>query len=300
MRRSETDTQPAALAKGSAEANERGRCMKHKALILALCVSALLCIGLLIHGQSARANENTRWPERGQTVWSDGKLKLDVSHLKDGYFMAAVSSKTSKRLKLQVTKDGNKLNYDLNGDGKFEVIPLQYGSGYYSVSLYENTSGNRYAAAGALSLSAQLSAENVCFLYPNQYVNYSAKSDAVITSDSLCAGKNEKEAYIAIRDYMKANFLYDYVKAITITAGLLPDIDGCYEKKMGVCQDLSAIMVCMLRTQGIPARLVIGYADKNYHAWTVTEVAGKQVLFDPTAALSAISKPKNYSTERFY
>ena len=30
-----------------------------------------------------------------------------------------------------------------------------------------------------------------------------------------------------------------------------------------VCQDLAAIMCCMLRTQGLPARLVIGYADKG-------------------------------------
>ena len=40
--------------------------------------------------------------------------------------------------------------------------------------------------------------------------------------------------------------------------------------------------------------------DKNYHAWTVTEIDGKLVLFDPTAALSAIAKPKSYDTERFY
>ena len=75
---------------------------------------------------------------------------------------------------------------------------------------------------------------------------------------------------------------------------------GSYEKKMGVCQDLSAIMCCMLRTQGIPCRLIIGYADKNYHAWTVAQVGGQEMFFDPTAALSAISPPKAYSVERFY
>ena len=69
---------------------------------------------------------------------------------------------------------------------------------------------------------------------------------------------------------------------------------------MGVCQDLSAIMVCMLRTQGIPARLMIGYADKQYHAWVVADVGGEEKFFDPTAALSAISKVKAYTLERYY
>ena len=46
-------------------------------------------------------------------------------------------------------------------------------------------------------------------------------------------------------------FSYDYIKAINIKAGMLPDIPGTWDKRMGVCQDLAAIMCCMLRTQGI-------------------------------------------------
>ena len=91
-----------------------------------------------------------------------------------------------------------------------------------------------------------------------------------------------------------------YIKAATVKPGTLPDIDTTYEKKMGVCQDLSALMICMLRTQGIPAKLMIGYADKNYHAWVVTLIEDKQIFFDPTAAVNGISKPSKYSLERFY
>ena len=69
---------------------------------------------------------------------------------------------------------------------------------------------------------------------------------------------------------------------------------------MGVCQDLSAIMACKLRTQGIPCKLMIGYADKQYHAWTVSIINGEEVFYDPTAALNAISKVKEYTLERFY
>ena len=51
---------------------------------------------------------------------------------------------------------------------------------------------------------------------------------------------------------------------------------------------------------GVPARMMIGYADANYHAWTETFIGGEAVFFDPTAALEAISKPKEYSVERYY
>ena len=122
----------------------------------------------------------------------------------------------------------------------------------------------------------------------------------VTKADSLCAGKSDKEAFDEVCNFMKTSFVYDFIKAINVKAGTLPDIDGSYEKKMGVCQDLSAIMVAMLRTQGIPSKLIIGYADSQYHAWTMTTINGEDVFFDPTAALSAISAVKQYSMERYY
>ena len=83
-------------------------------------------------------------------------------------------------------------------------------------------------------------------------------------------------------------------------AGALPDIENCYSTRAGICQDLSAVMVCLLRSGGIPAKLVIGYADDNYHAWVLAYPEGREVFFDPTAALDAISVPTDYAVERWY
>ena len=87
---------------------------------------------------------------------------------------------------------------------------------------------------------------------------------------------------------------------MTVKAGTLPDVDGTFKKKIGICQDLSAVMCCMLRAQGIPARLTIGYADSSYHAWVIIKKDGKELFFDPTAAVNGISKVKKYSAERYY
>ena len=83
-------------------------------------------------------------------------------------------------------------------------------------------------------------------------------------------------------------------------SGTLPDIDGCYESKMGICQDLAAMAACMLRVQGIPTRLMIGYAGKMYHAWNTVIINGEEVLYDPTLELSAIDSGLTYTVERYY
>lgn len=241
------------------------------------------------------------WPEAsGEDVKKNGKLIIDVSHKEQGYVMACISSPSGKRMKLRVTHGDVKLNYDLNSDGNYEVFPLQMGSGKYVFSLFQNTKGKKYSSEGKIEFKVQLDTEFAAYLMPNQYVNYNAMTAAVQKSNELCGSKSAKENYKAIRKFMKSEFGYDFVRALMIEAGQLPDIDYCYENRLGICQDLAAVMVCMLRVQGLPAKLVIGYADKNYHAWTVALVDGEEVFFDPTAALGAVGKIKNYNVERMY
>lgn len=249
----------------------------------------------------AIASDLAKWPsDPGNQVQTSGKLRADLSFAKDGYFLAALTGPSNHKMKMRVQKGDVTLTYDMNQQGEYEVFPLQLGSGHYDILLYENVSGKKYSQAGYLGLDVTLSSEDAAFYYPNQYVDYDLVSQAVAKADELCEGKSSLEIYEILTDFMKTSFVYDYVKAATVKAGQLPDIDGSYDKKMGVCQDLSAIFCCMLRTQGIPAKLVIGYADKQYHAWTVTEINGKEYFFDPTAALNAISAVKDYSVERVY
>ena len=243
-----------------------------------------------------------KWPAEPNLsqLWWNGQLQADVSNSGEGYFLARLSSPNKRKMKLRVTKGGATLTYDLNGKGDFEIIPFQLGSGYYDISLFENVSGKKYAQAGTIALNVNLNREDAAFYYPNQFVDYTKMSQSVIEAQKLCEGKSESDKFKILCDYMAKNFLYDYVKAVTVKAGSLPDIDGAFSKKMGICQDLSAILCSMLRTQGYPARMVIGYADTQYHAWTVTEINGKNILFDPTAAINAISRVVDYTVERYY
>ena len=272
--------------------------MRRKKYLYAL--AALTVIGIIILACSTALGD-AKWPTTsGNGEKTNSKLKVDVGNASEGYFMAAVTSKTKHKMKLRVEKDGTTLTYDLNTSGTYEVFPLQLGSGSYELSLWENVSGKKYSAAGKIKVNVKLKREDGAFLYPNQYVNYGKNDQVVGMSLKVCRDKEGKEAYIAIKQYLTENFRYDYVKAATIQPSVLPDIEKCFSNKSGVCQDLSAVMVSMLRVQGIPARLVIGYADKIYHAWVVTEIEGKKVLFDPTAAVNHTKNASSYSVECYY
>ena len=243
-----------------------------------------------------------RMPEAtGKTVKKNGDLTIDCSNMDQGYVM--VKAKTSsKRYKVRVKTADASLNYDLNSDGMYETFPLQFGSGKYQIALYRNASGKKYSEEGKIGLNVKMEDPNACFLYPNQYVNYNEKTACVVEATALCAGMTDQaEIYKAVCDYMKTHFVYDFVKSVSVKAGVLPDIDGCWEKHMGICQDLSAVTIAMLRSQGVPARLMIGTLGSNtYHAWVTAVVNGEEKFFDPTAELNASSKTDTYTTERYY
>ena len=76
----------------------------------------------------------------GKKVLKADKLTVDASNADQGYIMVK-GPKTKTRLKVTVEITGTKLQYDLNGEGEYEVFPLQFGSGKYQVSLFENASG---------------------------------------------------------------------------------------------------------------------------------------------------------------
>lgn len=250
---------------------------------------------------AARAWTEPGWPEPSPGgPQYDGKLAIDTGNSAQGYFLASVSSPVSHRLKLRVEKDGTTLTYDLNGDTETEVFPLQLGDGEYQVSLYENVGGKKYSQEGRMSFQVSLADQTLPFLYPNQYLNYTSGSPVMAEAETLCGGLSPKEAFQAVCSFMKTDFMYDYVKAVTVSPGELPGIDESFDKRMGICQDLSAIMVSMLRMQGIPSRLMIGYADQNYHAWVEADVDGDSIFFDPTLELGAMPAPNDYSVERYY
>ena len=172
-------------------------------------------------------------------------------------------------------------------------------------------------------MSVSLSDEFAPFIRPNQYVTYSSDSAAVAKAAELCAGLTDNlEKVEAVYTFVVNNTVYDKEKAQTVQSGYLPNVDETLATGKGICFDYAALMSAMLRSQGVPVKLVVGYTGSAYHAWISVYsqnegwVEGKIYfdgqtwkLMDPTFASSAnssdsimeyIGNGSNYSAKYLY
>ena len=203
----------------------------------------------------------------GTKVQTCAKAVIDYSNTADGYVMVQYTAQTDKRLKAQVAGPTTTYSYNLEV-GKWAAFPLSDGNGDYKVTVYENVSDNKYSAVVSVSFSIALEDEFAPFLRPNQYVDYAEAKNTLAKAEELTKDLEDPLKMVAaVYDYVVTNFKYDKNRAKTVKSGYLPDLDDVLEKKEGICFDYAAVMTAMLRSQGVPCKLVVGYAGKTYHAW---------------------------------
>lgn len=209
--------------------------------------------------------------EGGDGAW------IDTSSVSEGY--VAVSAKSDKRLKFQVVTETLTYNYDLKNNGDPAIFPLQSGSGSYRFRIMENTVDKKYAEKFAVDCEVKLADEFQPFLRPNEYVKYSSSSDCVKKSAELAAGAgSEQELVAAVYDFICATVKYDREKAASVKSGYLPSVDETMKTGKGICFDYASLAAAMLRSQGVPTKMIFGYVAPNdlYHAWNMfyTEETG--------------------------
>ncbi len=204
----------------------------------------------------------------GKLVEKTETAAIDYSNAALGYISASYSGK-SARAKLRIVCNGVTCDHDLSVTGEAEYFPLMQGSGDYRIQIYEQLDGKLYSAALDLSVTLSIEDDVEMYLYPNRYSMFTEKSKCVKTSAELCAGLDgEIEKIAAIFKYITDNVTYDYDLAATVQSGYIPNPDSVFEKNTGICFDYASLFAAMARSQGIPARLVIGYAEPEiYHAW---------------------------------
>lgn len=203
----------------------------------------------------------------GEKVKKNSKAVIDYSHADEGYVMVKFTAKTQKRLKAQVKGPSTTYTYNLTA-GEWDAFPLSDGDGSYKVTVYENVTGTKYSAVVSVTCDVKLKDEFGPFLHPNQYVDYANAPKAVAKAEELVKGlEMPLDKVTAIYNYVVDNLSYDKVKATTVQSGYLPVLDTVLTEKKGICFDYASLMTGMLRSQGVPCKLVVGYAGEAYHAW---------------------------------
>lgn len=203
----------------------------------------------------------------GQVVYENEFSAIDASHLSDGYFMAVYTG-SSPDAKLQVTlPDEAVYTYSITANTD-AAIPLTGGNGSYHIDVLEPVRDDLYALVFSQDLEVSLTDEFLPFLYPNQYVWFTADSALMefgITLSEQSSGDLDylEQVYL----YVTKNITYDTELAKNLPLNYIPDNDRTFSAGKGICFDYASLMCALLRSQGIPAKLVVGYSGTAYHAW---------------------------------
>lgn len=292
--------------------------------IMGIILILALAIGMMPAGDTAAATVIYPTEASGVLVKETDQCVIDYSNTKDGYIMVKYKEATNKVLKAQITGPGGKNTYTYTlHAGQYDVLPLTEGNGQYKVTTFINIKGNSYAIVMSETFSVKLTNQFAPYIRPNQYVNYNASSKAVKKAASLTKkSKTDLAKVKKVYNYVIKNFKYDTKKAKTVQGGYIPNVDQVFKKKKGICFDYASVMTAMLRSQGVPTKLIVGYTGNAYHAWinvyakkkgwitgAIYFNGKKWKLMDPTFASTAkssksimkyIGNGKNYKAKYSY
>ena len=227
-------------------------------------------------GKDSKKEAGYKAPKFKDASFNEGEAQegngaaIDLSSADEGY--VAVSANSGSRLKFQVIKGDDTYTYDIDSDGTPSVFPLQCGDGTYQFKVMENIVDNKYAEMYTTSKDVSLKNEFQPFLRPSDYVDYSKKSECVEKAKEIAAkAESEVDVVAGVYDYVCKNVTYDDEKAATVQSGYLPDPDETMRTGKGICFDYASLAAALLRSQGIPCKVVFGYVapDDLYHAWNM-------------------------------
>lgn len=219
---------------------------------LVLLLTVILTSGALVIPQTAYAEEEA--------------AVIDKSELKNGILIVDYNDEGTAS-KVRITKGSSKYLYDLTDKAR---IPLQLGNGDYKIEVLVNVEGNMYRQVTAETVNYKGDDGRTVFLQSNEIVNWNSDMDAIKKAKILTKEtKTDSEKVAAIYAYIVKNMDYDYKKAQTVESGYVPSIDKVYKTKTGICYDYSVLFAAMLRSVGVPVKVLMGTSSdvKEYHAW---------------------------------
>ena len=237
----------------------------------------------------------------GTTALKNNGCEIDTSKASSGTIRVRQNGSTTK-VKVLVYFNGSSkyYQYTIPTNNTWTSIPLQSGSGTYKVRFMKQVSGTSYTQMYSVTFQVGMQNANSAYLNPSQYVVYNSSSACVTKAKSLVAGAGSDAQKVSrIYSYIVNNISYDYNKMNNLPSGYLPNPDSTLSSRKGICFDYAALMAAMLRSQGIPCKLVIGNADGAYHAWNMVYVNGSWQLYDATYG-AAGQRASSYVAQRVY
>ena len=261
----------------------------HIALFSLLLAATLAATLTGCSGVTATEQEDTggyTLPEVRTTTFNEEAAEsardcyIDTSNAALGYIMASATS--SSTLKFQMLCGDAGYNYDMPNDGTAVAFPLNMGDGTYTLRVMQKIEGSNYIQLFATTAKVVLDSEFEPFLSPSIYCDFSESSACVQKARELAEGANSQAAVAeAIYNWVVENVDYDTAKAKELknASGYIPNPDETFTTGAGICFDYASLTAAMLRSVGIPTKIVTGYVSDGsiYHAWNMVYLEGRWV-----------------------
>ena len=216
----------------------------------------------------------------------------------DATVVINVSTTAYSNFKAIVEKDDVVYIYNLVSG--IETLPLQMGSGQYTVTVLGSNDGRRFRLLSEKTINVTIK-ENAVYLSSSQTVNWNDESEVAILAKELTKdAETDREKLEAIHTYVVKNVRYDYQKATSLPKGYIPNSETTLAEGSGICSDFAAITASMLRSVDVPTKLVKGYSSYTpvYHAWNEVLIDEQWVVVDASTDSIYVDYNVAYSLEK--
>ena len=208
-----------------------------------------------------------------------------------------------------INEDSVTLYVKYNGGDKrtvYRVYPgrelsfgYTYGPGHYDIDarLWIPYKGTQTVFSTSIEVSEEQ--YNKSMLASMTYYDYRTSSQLQTDARKACisstyvegGAKTDEEKAKAIYMFMCHKLKYDFERIDEVEWGYTPAYDKIIEENEAICLDFAGVYAAMCRSEGIPARIVVGWVNKGtenegYHAWNEVYYNGEWHLVDPTRGIS--------------
>lgn len=279
--------------------------MKKKGLLIAL---ALMILFQAINVSATEQRFVATKPEPPVRLG----YEISFDNAENGIVTVYYNTKSNTKIKLLVQRGTEKYFYNVFNNDEEVNYPLQMGNGSYTVTLYENTTGTKYRKLVQKTQEVKLKDKNSVYLQSVLELSWDKEDESIkIVDEIIAAAETKKKTKEELTDreiiaevyaYVIKNIKYDYKKIENLDYSYTPDNDKTLETKTGICYDYSSLLASMLRSKGIPAKMVKGYvgASNVYHAWNEIYIADQDrwIVVDPTYDAYRVQNGYEFNMEK--
>ena len=207
------------------------------------------------------------WNSNAYAAMHDTRLNEGLVGIK---YTALMIPNRKYRVHVQ-TPDESEYRYMIDLDPNLNWFPLQCGNGRYMVKVYEEVEQgtNKYTAKAQGWVDLSLEYPLAVFLASCFYMAWNFDMQCICVAKKIT--ENDKADHAKAKTIWNAivnDFKYDAALAANVKYNYTPDLMDIYVRREGICFGLTSLYNSQLRSLGIPAKMLHGYAGSAYHAWS--------------------------------